>query len=66
MSESGAANSTPCPEAILVLVERFGQHPDSYKRTTYNDTQVRRQLIDPFFTALGWDVVDRAVAPGKE
>jgi hypothetical protein len=30
MSASGAANSTPCPEAVLALVERFAQHLDSY------------------------------------
>jgi predicted type IV restriction endonuclease len=29
----------------------------SYKRGTFNnETQVRREFIDPMFEALGWDV----------
>ncbi len=38
------------------LVERFRNNIDVYKRSTYNETQVRREFIDPFFAALGWDV----------
>ena len=41
---------------IQELVERFRENLDVYKRTTYNETQVRREFIDPFFEALGWDV----------
>ena len=38
------------------LVQRFGEQKDSYKRADYNETLVRRDFIDPFFKALGWDV----------
>ena len=24
--------------------------------TAYNETQLRREFVDPFFTMLGWDV----------
>lgn len=41
---------------ISELVERFGDQIDSYKRADYNETQTRRDFIDPFFKALGWDV----------
>ncbi len=41
---------------IRKLVERFRDNIDVYKRSTYNETQVRREFIDPLFEALGWDV----------
>ncbi len=44
------------PETILKLVERFRDNYESYKSPSYNETQVRRELIDPFFKALSWDV----------
>jgi hypothetical protein len=50
----------PCPDAIAKLVERFADQHDSYKLAAYNETQVRREFIDPMFTALGWDVDNRA------
>ena len=44
------------PEAVSHLVERFARNAETYKNPTYNETQVRREFIDPFFKALGWDV----------
>lgn len=41
---------------IKELVERFGEQIDSYKNSNYNETQTRRDFIDPFFKALGWDI----------
>ena len=29
---------------------------ESYKAPSYNETQVRREFIDPLFKALGWDI----------
>ena len=46
----------PVPQIILDLVERFERNYDAYKSGSYNETQVRREFIDPFFEALGWDV----------
>ena len=43
------------PKVINDLVERFELHRDSYKSGQYNETQVRREFLDPFFKALGWD-----------
>jgi len=45
-----------CPEAIQHLVERFEFHLPSYLRGQKNETELRRQFLDPFFHALGWDV----------
>lgn len=41
---------------IQELVTRFGEQIDSYKQKDYNETLTRRDFIDPFFKALGWDV----------
>ncbi len=41
---------------IAELVERFSEQYDSYKKADYNETLTRRDFIDPFFKALGWDI----------
>jgi hypothetical protein len=38
------------------LVNRFKEHHVLYKKSDYNETQTRRDFIDPFFKALGWDI----------
>ena len=44
------------PAKILELVERFDRNIDAYKQGKYNEAQVRKEFIDPFFKELGWDV----------
>lgn len=41
---------------IAALVERFEEQYDSYKRSDYSEALVRKDFIDPFFKALGWDM----------
>ena len=41
---------------ISDLVTRFEEQYASYKNPDYNETQTRRDFIDPFFKALGWDI----------
>lgn len=48
------------PAEILELVARFEQQFDAYKSGQYNETQLRREFLDPFFKALGWDVDNSA------
>ncbi len=43
-------------DTIGELVERFHEQLPSYKKSDYNETLVRRDFVDPFFKALGWDV----------
>lgn len=45
---------------ISALIDRFSEHYDSYKKADYNETRTRRDFIDPFFKALGWDVDNEA------
>jgi predicted type IV restriction endonuclease len=49
----------PAPQIVLDLVERFERNRDAYKSPSYNETQLRREFLDPFFEALGWDVNNR-------
>ncbi len=44
------------PEIIFSLVDRFQRNIEAYRSGSYNETQVRREFIDPFFKALGWDI----------
>lgn len=41
---------------IAALVERFEEQKDFYTQASYNETLTRRDFIDPFFKALGWDI----------
>lgn len=46
----------PAPAEIRELVDRFERNLDTYRSGAYNETQLRREFLDPFFKALGWDV----------
>jgi len=46
----------PAPDPILSLIERFEFHRQAYILGKYNETQLRREFVDKFFSALGWDV----------
>lgn len=48
------------PKVIVDLVEKFKQNIDQYRSQTYNEAQLRREFLDPFFEALGWDVGNKA------
>jgi hypothetical protein len=50
----------PAPAEILDLIARFEQHLDAYKAGQYNETQLRRDYLDPLFKALGWDIDNTA------
>jgi len=41
---------------ISDLVTRFEEQYDFYKKSDYTETPTRRDFIDPFFKALGWDI----------
>ncbi len=47
------------PDRIKELTETFDYNLESYKKGIYNETQVRREFIDPFFEELGWDVANK-------
>jgi hypothetical protein len=44
------------PDGLIELIERFDRNLEAYRSGQYNETQVRREFIDPLFTLLGWDI----------
>ena len=48
----------PAPQSIRDLVQRFQSQSASYHRSSYNETELRRDFLDPFFAALGWDMTN--------
>ena len=48
------------PKEVIELIELFERNIESYKGQGYNEAQLRREFIDPFFEALGWDIQNKA------
>jgi len=46
----------PISHSLLELIQRFDYNLTSYRSGEYNETQLRREFLDPFFAALGWDM----------
>ncbi len=44
------------PQAVFNLIQRYEAYRQAYIRGDYNETQLRREFVDPLFRALGWDV----------
>jgi len=47
------------PGRIKELVKTFDDNLEAYKKVSYNETQTRREFIDPFFEELGWDIANK-------
>lgn len=46
----------PAPQSVRRLVERFKAAEADGSAKRLNETQIRREFIDPLFDALGWDM----------
>lgn len=44
------------PQTIAELVDRYREHKVGYRSIGYKEFRLRREFIDPFFQALGWDM----------
>jgi len=44
------------PVELVRLAEQFELHAEQYRAGHYNETQLRRDFLDPFFKILGWDM----------
>jgi adenine-specific DNA-methyltransferase len=53
-------NKQTAQDKIESLVTRFEEQYRSYKHSDYNETLTRRDFVDPFFKALGWDIDNEA------
>ncbi|MBD3175171.1 MAG: restriction endonuclease subunit M, partial [Armatimonadia bacterium] len=62
MADKGPIERIPAPDEtkrmVEALVERYAGQADYYASSSYNETEARRDFIDPFFSALGWDVAN--------
>ncbi|HEX9659743.1 MAG TPA: N-6 DNA methylase, partial [Rhodothermales bacterium] len=47
------------PDSVIELVERFDRQREAYRSGDYNEARLRREFLDPFFSALGWDMDNR-------
>jgi len=47
------------PDKIIKLIETFDYNLETYKKGSYNETQVRLEFINPFFKELGWDITNK-------
>jgi hypothetical protein len=47
------------PAGILQVVETFDRNIEAYRSQEYNEAQLRREFIDPFFEELGWDITNK-------
>jgi type I restriction-modification system DNA methylase subunit len=43
-------------QAVGKLVETFQRHESKYKSANYSEAAARKDFVDKFWTALGWDV----------
>ena len=47
------------PKDIIDL-DRFDRNREAYESGKYNETQLRREFVDPFFKFLWWDIDNTA------
>ncbi|GHC46821.1 Eco57I restriction-modification methylase domain-containing protein [Roseibacillus persicicus] len=48
------------PPEVERLCETFANNFEFYKSPGYNETQLRREFLDPFWEALGWDINNKS------
>ena len=46
------------PREVRTLIQRFQGNRAAYVSGPYNETQLRREFLDPLLIALGWDVAN--------
>lgn len=57
MSQTSPSKFESCHARVCELIDRFERHAkDRYLQSNYQEAEVRKDFIDPFFKALGWDV----------
>jgi len=57
---------TNAPPKVIKLVQTFENNIEAYKSQPYNETQLRREFIAPFFEQLDWDVANKKAHAHKD
>ena len=52
--------------SISDLVKKYDANRDAYRKSSYNETQLRADFLDPFFELLGWDIKNSQGKPTNE
>ena len=47
------------PKSITDLVSLFTTNRESYCSSSYKETELRQEFLNPFFEALGWDISNK-------
>jgi hypothetical protein len=50
----------PAPHAVKRLVDHFDRERKVYQSSDYKEEQLRAEFLNPFFSALGWDMDNKA------
>jgi hypothetical protein len=48
------------PDSVKRLVDHFDRERRVYQSPDYKEEQLRAEFLNPFFTALGWDMDNKA------
>lgn len=58
-------NKEQSQQSIQILIDRFAQNRSAYVQidSDYNETQLRNDFLNPFLSALGWDVFNEKESP---
>ena len=52
--------------SIKDLVNKYQSNRPSYLKSSYNETQLRSDFLNPLFELLGWDIKNNAAKPTNE
>ena len=66
MTDFKRPSKTEAKDLIKDLTQRYFKFEETYKsQKHYNEAQIRVELINPFFKALGWNVDNAGLDPDK-
>ena len=51
---------------LQILVDKFNRDKDFYLSNKYNETQLRTDFLDEFFSLLGWDIANKKASTTHE
>jgi hypothetical protein len=53
-------NKAESKKQIIGLAKKYHKNRSSYLSSSYNETQLRNDFLNPFFEALGWDIYNES------
>ncbi len=59
LARTSSTRQWPRLDSFSTCSTGFTRNRDAYLSPSYNETQLRREFVDPFFESLGWDVQNK-------